>query len=205
MSAADATEAELKAKVDAALERVSAAERSAASAQAQIEDVEEKTRAAAADRQRIAAATASTQAACRTLQLSNKDLEQESQRIADEGAARREELRERIEEALADVQKSTEGEARERERVTGENVKSREQLARFETQRDATRRHRDAEAHAKDLELRLHCARLAEVIACGWRADGMRMACGVRAEEPHAKGLEAPAAEPRRARARHTC
>ena len=156
----------------------SASKGSAASAQAEIEDVEEKTRAAAAERQRIAAATASTQAACRTLQLSNKDLEQESQRIADEGAARREELRERIEEALADVQKSTEGEARERERVMGENVKSREQLVRFETQRDATRRHRDAEAHAAT---RLQGG--ARVLGARARASALRSLC-VRESAP---------------------
>ena len=144
-----ATEAELRAALDAALELAGAADREAARQNAQMEQAEAQAKAHQQARERVETHAKAMQAACRRASVDNKHLEEETKKLSEECAARRLELHQKMESAIGDVKKSAEAAASERARIVEENVKSVEQLRKFGAHHEAAKRHREAEAHAK--------------------------------------------------------
>ena len=109
-----ATEAELRAALDAALELAGAADREAARQNAQMEQAEAQAKAHQQARERVETHAKAMQAACRRASVDNKHLEEETKKLSEECAARRLELHQKMESAIGDVKKSAEAAASER-------------------------------------------------------------------------------------------
>ena len=102
------------------------------------------------------------EALCKELQKQNRNVLDQSKQASEEETKKRQELSDRFNDTIKDVQGKISNQEEERQKQVEENTKLREQLQNFLNQYEVRDKHFEHQLHAKDLEQQLANAKLAQ-------------------------------------------
>ena len=142
--------------------RIDATERATLLSRQRVAELETAKKGLQVDIAKLAAANTQQQHICRELQQAMKSLGSGEGNAEEEETTRRNELASKFDGTIGDIGERMGGEEAEVERLVAENDRSKARLVSFREQHKTVVTHQAAEAHTRNLQVRLAAAQLRE-------------------------------------------